>query len=134
MTLLNTRRVAKSLLKVGMTKPKFSVALANTEVLIENRLETIAVTQFNSFEAASIYLRNKDIKFLVPPIYVGGNYSYRLTNKQLTIRFDFSAIREQFNTLVVLMEAAGKTYIFDIKDIDVNDLFESDGFEYTYHI
>ena len=131
MTLIKTRRIIKSILKTGNANEiKLKCVIADSPFKAEYLIPTITKNEFSTEQDVVKYFKRKGVSVL--PWTVDADFKYKIGH--LNLSFDLSDCYYGFNMLIIIFEAFGKIYIFDIKDIDVKEIINIDGVDLNYLI
>lgn len=129
MSLIKTRRILKPILKTGNTNEiKLKCVIADSPFKAEYLIPTITKNEFSTEQDVEKYFKRKGVSVL--PWSVDGDFKYKIGH--LNLSFDLSDCYYVFNMIIIVFEAFGKFYIFDLKDIDVEDLIINDGVVFNY--
>jgi hypothetical protein len=131
MSLIKTRRIIKPILKNGNTNElKLKCIIADSPFKAEYLIPTITKNEFDSEQDVEKYFKRKGVAIL--PWTADGVFKYKTGH--LNLSFELSDCYYGFNMIIVVFEAFGKNYIFDIKDIDVKEMINIDGVDLNYLI
>ena len=131
MVLINSRRIVKSILKTGNIKElEFKAIVADSPFKAEYLIHAITKNEFSTEQDVVKYFKRKGVSVL--PWSVDGDFKYKIGH--LNLSFDLSDCYYGFNMLIIIFEAFGKNYIFDIKDIDEKEIINIDGVDLNYLI
>ena len=131
MALINARRIVKPILKTGNIKElEFKAIVADSPLKAEYLIPTITKNEFSTEQDVIKYFKRKGVSVL--PWINEGDFKY--ASGRLNLSFDLSDCYYGFNMLIIIFEAFGKNYIFDIKDIDEKEMINNDGVDFNYLI
>lgn len=131
MSLIKTRRILKPILKTGNTNEiKLKCIIADSPFKAEYIIPTITKNEFSTEQDVIKYFKRKGLSVLTW-IYEG---DFKYATGRLNLSFDLSECYYGFNMLIIIFEAFGKNYIFDIKDIDEKEMINNDGVYLNYLI
>lgn len=129
MPVLQTSRELKPVIQDNRKNIKLLFLFAESKRSAVDILVELKHNPFDTYYEAIDYLRAHQVKVIdlgIPdeePCYIDG---------KLRIMINFPNREDFFNLAILVVEAIGKVYIFDVKDLDTNKIMESDGFEYVH--
>ena len=133
MALINARRIVKPILKTGNIKElEFKAIVADSTFKTEYLIPTITKNEFSSLNEVEKYFKHKGVYIL--PWVVKGDFSYQKERNNLVLTFDLSDCYYVFNMVIIISKTFDKYYVFDVKDIKVEEMINVDGLEFNYII